>query len=116
MLFILDFIITILVIVGMYSLYKSIVLFFKILLLKEGKQYNGLFQSTFELYSIDNWYNGDFFNIFPISYFFYIIDKNSYNKEKQSIKELFLLKFKYEKILWILFLLGLLAIPISIIV
>ena len=54
----------------------------------------------------------DRINAFPFSYFLYKIDARDYEAESEEIKLLYQQKFKYEKIVWILFILFLLAIPL----
>lgn len=96
---------------GVVCLYKSVVIYFKILAILTNTEYKGIISSSQNLNPTD-WFKGNYINIFPISLFLYKIDSRVFDEECKEVKALYQLKFKYEKKLWSLFALGLLTIPI----
>jgi hypothetical protein len=49
---------------------------------------------------------------FPLSYFLHKIDSSDYEAESEEVKVLYQQKYKYEKLLWLLFAISLLSIPL----
>lgn len=102
---------TLLCILFVYTLLKQ----FWILVVIFNLKYSNKKKSLFQMY-IDWRFSSsqmiDRINAFPFSYFLYKIDARDYEAESEEIKRLYQQKFKYEKIVWILFILFLLAIPL----
>lgn len=97
--------------IGGICLYKSVVVFFKIQAIYTNTDFKGIIIQSLNLNSLD-WFKGVYIEIFPISYFLYKIDPRGYDAESEVVKLLYQQKYRYEKILWVLFSLGLLSIPL----
>ena len=94
-----------------YSLFKTVDFFLKISVKRQNKEYKNFFYEWINL-NPNLWYKGFYIDFFPISYLLHKIDNKGYKESSEEIKLLYDQKYKFEKIVWLLFALGLLAIPI----
>lgn len=92
--------------------YRIVTLFFKIdAKIKNRPQMNLLREWINIDYS--GWFKGQYFDIFPISFFLHAIDKERYSVFSNDVQTMFGQKFKYEMYFWAIFLFGICLIPIS---
>ena len=92
--------------------YKIVRVFFDINAKLENRRNMGIIKEWINLDPL-RWFKGHYFDIFPISFFLHILDKERYSGFSNDVQAMFRQKFKYEMYFWAIFLFGLLLIPVS---
>lgn len=92
--------------------YRIVMLFFKIEAKIKNRPQMNLLREWINI-DYSGWFKGHYFDIFPISFFLHLLDKERYSVFSNDVQVMFRQKFKYEMYFWAIFLFGLLLIPVS---